>query len=73
MSDTPTILKKIIARKHQEVAERSSRVSAQSLRQQIEAQKGSDTDPRGFVNALVRHIEQGRPGIIAEAKKASPS
>ncbi|WP_151703877.1 indole-3-glycerol phosphate synthase TrpC [Nitrincola alkalilacustris] len=73
MSDTPTILKKIIARKQQEVAERSARVSAQALRQQIEAQKGGDTDPRGFVDAMVRSIEQGRPGIIAEAKKASPS
>jgi len=73
MSDTPTILKKIIARKHQEVAERSAQVSAESLMQRIAAQKGGDTDPRGFVSALVRHIEQGRPGIIAEAKKASPS
>jgi indole-3-glycerol phosphate synthase len=30
-SDTPTILKKILARKHEEIAERSAIVSAEEL------------------------------------------
>lgn len=73
MNDTPTILKKIIQRKREEVAERSAQVSLQDLQTKIAAQQGSDKDPRGFVNALERSIASGRSAIIAEAKKASPS
>lgn len=73
MSDTPTILKKIIARKHEEVRERSAQVSLADLQARIAAQRGGATDPRGFVQALERSVAQGRAAIIAEAKKASPS
>ncbi|WP_027859260.1 indole-3-glycerol phosphate synthase TrpC [Marinobacterium jannaschii] len=73
MNDTPTILKKIIARKHEEVAERSAKVSIDDLKAQIEAQKGGDTDPRGFVASMERALSEGRSAVIAEAKKASPS
>ncbi|TVQ68535.1 MAG: indole-3-glycerol phosphate synthase TrpC [Oceanospirillales bacterium] len=73
MNDTPTILKKIIQRKHEEVAERSAKVSLQDLQEQIAAQQGTDKDPRGFVRALETSIASGRSAIIAEAKKASPS
>jgi len=73
MSDTPTILKKIIARKHEEVAERSAQVSIEALKAKIEAQKGTEFEPRGFVQALESALAEGRPAIIAEAKKASPS
>ncbi len=73
MNDTPTILKKIIARKHQEVAERSAKVSIADLKAQIEAQKGGDTDPRGFVASMEKALSEGRSAVIAEAKKASPS
>ena len=73
MSDTPTILKKILARKAEEVAERSAKVSIDDLKAQIEAQKGGDTDPRGFVDSMARAIAEGRSAVIAEAKKASPS
>lgn len=71
--DTPTILKKIIARKHEEVAERQARVSIDELKQQIAAQQGSETDPRGFVAFMQKALAEGRSAIIAEAKKASPS
>ncbi|EXJ11617.1 MULTISPECIES: indole-3-glycerol phosphate synthase TrpC [Nitrincola] len=73
MSDTPTILKKIIARKHEEVAERSAQVSIDALKAKIEAQKGTEFEPRGFVQALESALSEGRSAIIAEAKKASPS
>ncbi len=73
MSDTPTILKKILARKAEEVAERSANVSIDDLKAQIEAQKGTETDPRGFVDSMARAIAEGRSAVIAEAKKASPS
>lgn len=73
MNDTPTILKKIIARKHEEVAERSARVSLDDLKAQITRQQGGDTDPRGFVASLERSLKDGRAAVIAEIKKASPS
>lgn len=71
--DTPTILKKIIARKHEEVAERQAKVSVDQLKEQIVAQQGSATDPRGFVASMQKALSEGRSAVIAEAKKASPS
>lgn len=73
MNDTPTILKKIIQRKHEEVAERSAQVSIEQLKATIEQQKGTDKDPRGFVRAIEASLAMGRSAVIAEAKKASPS
>lgn len=73
MNTTPTILKKIIARKHEEVADRQTQISIEQLQARIDAQRGSESDPRGFVAALETAIAQGRAAIIAEAKKASPS
>ncbi len=73
MNDTPTILKKIIARKHEEVAERSARVSIADLKQRIADQQGSASDPRGFADALAKSLSSGQPAVIAEIKKASPS
>lgn len=73
MNDTPTILKKIIQRKYEEIRQRSHHVSILDLQAKIDAQVGTATDPRGFVNALERTIANGRSAVIAEAKKASPS
>ncbi len=67
--DTPTILKKIISRKHQELAQRSARDSVGSLQARI-AQRAPC---RGFVASLRRTLAAGHPGVIAEIKKASPS
>jgi indole-3-glycerol phosphate synthase len=69
MADTPDILKKIVARKLEEVAERSAQVSLSAL--SVAARKADA--PRGFVAALRAKIAAGRPAVIAEAKKASPS
>ena len=69
MSDTPDILKKIIARKHEEIAERSQNVS---LAEMIE--RAAAADPcRGFVDAMKNKIAAGQSAVIAEIKKASPS
>lgn len=69
MSDTPTILKKIIDRKWQEIAERKKNTSLADL--QIRAAEQSAA--RGFVKAIENKVAQGKAGVIAEIKKASPS
>ena len=65
----PTILEKIIARKFEEVAQRSARVSLAEL----ERMARSADAPRGFARALQQRVERREPAVIAEIKKASPS
>ena len=66
MSD---ILKRILARKAEEVTERSARAPLREL-----AARVADLPPtRGFVAALEAKIDEGEPAVIAEIKKASPS
>jgi indole-3-glycerol phosphate synthase len=69
MSGTPDILKKILARKSEEIAERMRRVPLQELHRRIEGAPA----PRGFVRAIEGRLAAGRPAVIAEIKKASPS
>ena len=69
MSSTPTVLKKIIARKHEEIAERAPNVSIEKLKERIADQ----TPCRGFVASIDAKIAAGKPAVIAEIKKASPS
>lgn len=65
----PTVLEKILARKVQEVAERSVRVSLAELERMA-----AQADPvRGFANALLAQAKLKQPAVIAEIKKASPS
>lgn len=65
----PTVLKTILQRKAAEVAERSQSVGLPALRAKLE-----DAPPvRGFAVRLREHIAAGRPGVIAEIKRASPS
>jgi len=64
----PSILKRIIARKKEEVAEGKCRRSASEL----ETLAQSTPAPRGFEHALKQALITG-PAIIAEIKKASPS
>lgn len=67
--NTPDILKKIIQRKQQEIAEARALVSDQQI---IEL---AQTAPalRGFVESMKKRIHAGEPAVIAEIKKASPS
>ncbi|MCC5810058.1 MAG: indole-3-glycerol phosphate synthase TrpC [Ectothiorhodospiraceae bacterium] len=69
MTNTPDVLKEILARKAEEVAERSQGLDTQTLRKEALAAD----PPRGFRQALLDAIGQGRRGVIAEIKKASPS
>lgn len=69
MSGTPDVLKKILLRKEEEVAERRAKRPLADLRNEAE----SSTPARGFYDALVTRASQQQPAVIAEVKKASPS
>jgi len=65
----PDILKKILARKVEEIRDRSARVPLAEL-----SSRAGDAPPtRAFAAALESKIEDGQPAVIAEIKKASPS
>jgi indole-3-glycerol phosphate synthase len=66
MSD---ILQRILARKGTEVSERKALVGIDELR----VRAADASAPRGFVDALREKIADGKPAVIAEVKKASPS
>jgi indole-3-glycerol phosphate synthase len=69
MAETPDILKKILARKTEEIDARTRKVDLRTL-----TRRAQDADPsRDFLGALYRKIEAGLPAVIAELKKASPS
>jgi len=69
MRGTPDILRRIVARKHEEVAARQAAQPFAELRH-----AAVQADPvRGFVAALAQRIAAGQPAVIAEIKKASPS
>ncbi|WP_295846830.1 indole-3-glycerol phosphate synthase TrpC [uncultured Xanthomonas sp.] len=63
------ILRTILARKADEIAERSARVPLAELVARAEAMPPT----RGFARALQAAIVNGDPAVIAEVKKASPS
>ncbi|MEE4145506.1 MAG: indole-3-glycerol phosphate synthase TrpC [Halieaceae bacterium] len=67
--DAPTILRKILARKREEVSARRKRDSLGSLEQRIAEQ----APVRGFTRALQERAAAAEPAVIAEVKKASPS
>lgn len=68
-TSTPDILKKILHRKCEEIAERQTHTPMDALLRQAAAADA----PRGFVRALQAKQVAGQPGVIAEIKKASPS
>jgi indole-3-glycerol phosphate synthase len=63
------ILRRILTRKAEEVRERRARVSLDELQRRA----ARAPPPRGFVNAMRAQIAAGKPAVIAEVKKASPS
>lgn len=67
--DVPDILKKIIARKREEIVEAQRNVSVAQLQQRIVDADGC----RGFARAIASKLMAGEPAVIAEIKKASPS
>ncbi len=68
-SSTPDVLTKILARKRQEIAQRSALVSIDALKQRIT----TASPVRGFVKAIQKTLASGGTAVIAEVKKASPS
>lgn len=69
MTDTPDILKKILATKEEEVVRRKARTPIADLESFAETVE----KPRGFYRALQGKVLAKKPAIIAEIKKASPS
>ncbi len=69
MINTPDVLKKIIARKFEEINERKETASLEHLK----ALAAKAEAPRGFKQALLNNIAKGNAAVIAEVKKASPS
>lgn len=65
----PTILEKIVARKHLEVQERRQRSALSALEQRIDTLHAT----RGFARAIQTKIASKELAIIAEIKRASPS
>lgn len=69
MSQAPTILKKILKRKAEEILERQTGTSLADLQAMIADQ----AEPRGFVAGIEKKLNNDQPAVIAEIKKASPS
>jgi len=71
MSD---ILEKIVATKKREVVANSQRISLSNQRRLAEQNLQDPLlKPRGFIQAITQKIVAGKPGVITEIKKASPS
>lgn len=65
----PTILEKIVARKHEEIAAAKLTVSINDFERSFP----DASELRGFASALETQIMLKKPAIIAEIKRASPS
>ncbi|ARU58531.1 MAG: indole-3-glycerol phosphate synthase TrpC [Pseudomonadales bacterium] len=67
--ETPTVLRKIVARKWEEIEERKRTLALQECKA-----RALDTgECRGFISAIQAKLDQGLPAVISEIKKASPS
>ncbi|MFL5136912.1 MAG: indole-3-glycerol-phosphate synthase TrpC, partial [Microvirga sp.] len=63
------VLSMIEAYKRQEIAAAKAAVSPSEM----ERRARLASPARGFAKAIERHLAEGRPALIAEVKKASPS
>lgn len=68
-AEKPNVLARIEAYKRQEIAVAKQQVSPEAIREMAQ----NALPPRGFVASIERHLSKGRPALIAEIKKASPS
>ncbi|MGB5995826.1 MAG: indole-3-glycerol phosphate synthase TrpC [Marinomonas sp.] len=70
--EIPTILRKIVARKFEEIEARKAQTSYANL--EVAASVANvHNATRGFAQALRNKVAAGNAGVIAEVKKASPS
>ena len=67
--DTADILKTILARKAEEISERSQTRPLKALSEQVADAPAT----RGFAAAMQRRVADGAAAVIAEVKRASPS
>ncbi|CAM2802868.1 Indole-3-glycerol phosphate synthase [Methylobacterium mesophilicum] len=68
-NERPNVLARIEAYKRREIAEAKLRVPLAKLER-----RAAQAEPvRGFAAAIRTHLDAGRPALIAEVKKASPS
>ena len=70
--ETPTVLKKIIINKVEEVASRQKNISLAELKNRCFGDL-KNRELRSFSGALSAKIKDGSPAVVAEIKKASPS
>ncbi len=68
-NDTPDILKKILVRKQEELAESICQIPLE----EIKGRAADAPEVRGFVAAMQNRMQSGQSAVIAEIKKASPS
>jgi len=68
-SDKPDILARIETYKRREITAAKVLISADAMRKSALQAPA----PRGFAAAISKHLTEGRPALIAEIKKASPS
>ena len=69
MKDPSDILKRIVSRKADEIAERRALHNLADLEVAARRQE----DPRGFADAITATLITGKVAVIAEVTKASPS
>ncbi|MDH5613183.1 MAG: indole-3-glycerol phosphate synthase TrpC [Gammaproteobacteria bacterium] len=69
MTGRPDILKKILRRKREEIAERSAKLGMEDLKKYAEQARPA----RGFIAAIEKKLAENKAAVIAEIKKASPS
>jgi indole-3-glycerol phosphate synthase len=69
MNSTSDILDRILKRKAEEIAARRAAVGLGELRARLPCAPA----PRAFVGAIEAKLKAGKPAVIAEIKKASPS
>lgn len=69
MKTGSNILDKILARKREEIAQRKKNSSIAD----ISFRAAEQPSPRGFLSSINATINSGKPAVIAEIKKASPS
>lgn len=67
--DRPDILRRILARKQEEIEARSKIISVTQMREKLDQAPAV----RGFARSLKQKLDNGESAVIAEIKKASPS
>lgn len=71
--DIPDVLAKICDDTRADLVARKAALPLAMVEAQAHTMAAGEAAPRGFADALARHVDKGRYGLICEIKKASPS